>query len=88
VLAIFYVVSIAGLTLTLRELAARLLQDGFDMHRLEAGFLAFTAIQLAGWGLICWTTHRGSRRSLAPPAWVYAAVVGLSWAAILLNRGG
>ncbi|HSU14816.1 hypothetical protein [Longimicrobium sp.] len=87
-LVVFYVVSIAGITLTVREIAVRLMDSGLDASRLQAGFLGFTAVQLAAWGLICRIGYRGSRRSLAPPAWAYAAVTLLSWAAILLNRLG
>jgi len=87
-LAVFYVCSIAGITLTVREILGRLMDVGFDPARLQLNFLLFNAVQLAAWGVICWVSHRGSRRSLAPPAWAYGAVVVLSWAAILLNRIG
>lgn len=87
-LGVLYVGSIVGITLTLRELVARLLDAGIDHGRLQVSFLALQAVLLAGWGLICWTAYRGSRHRLAPPAWAYVAVVALSWAAILLNRLG
>jgi hypothetical protein len=87
-LAVFYVFSIAGITLTLRELLGRLTAVGFDPARMQASFLGLTAALLAGWGLIGWAAYRGSRHSHAPPAWAYAAIVVLSWGAILLNRLG
>jgi hypothetical protein len=88
ILSVLYVLSIAGVTLTLRSVLSRLMEVGFDAGRLQAVFLLFNSVLLVGWGLILWTARRGSRDNLAPPSWVPAAVVLLSWAAILLNRAG
>jgi hypothetical protein len=87
-LAVLYVMSVAGMTLTVRGLVARWMDAGFDVGRLQAGFLLFNAVLLTGWGILCWTARRGSRDNLAPPSWVYAVVVLLSWAAIFLDRAG
>jgi hypothetical protein len=87
-LEIAYVASIAGITLTLRDLIAALLNARFNPGGLPAELLAFSGVLLVGWGLVGWMAYRGSRRGLAPPTWSYAVVVGLSWAAILLNRLG
>src|SRR4051794_8359253 len=85
-LSIVYVLSIAGITLTLRSAVARLMAVGFEPGKMSAGFVLLNAVLLAGWSLTCWTARRGSRDNRAPPSWVVAAVVILSWAAILVNR--
>lgn len=85
-LTVLWVASITGITLTLNDLAGKLMDVGLEPARLEARMLAFNMVILANWAVICWTSYRGSRRNLAPPQWAYVAVVVGMWAAIILNR--
>lgn len=43
-------------------------------------------LTLIGWSLIACLAIRGRRREAVPPVWSIAAVVGLVWVCILLNR--
>lgn len=87
-LTALWVASIAGITLTLNDVAGKLMDVGLDPARLEARMLAFHAVILVNWAVICWTSYRGSRRNLAPPPWAYVAVTAGMWTAIILNRLG
>lgn len=87
-LGILWIASISGITLALSNSAENLMDAGLDPLRLELKVSALNGLMLAGWGMICWLSYRGSRQNLAPPTWAIGIAVGLGWVAILLNRFG
>ena len=87
-LAGLWIASIAGLALTLGSFGSRLMDVGFHPGALGWRIAAIHAICLAAWAVIAWVARRGTRRNQVPPAWSILTLVGLVWAAILLNRAG
>jgi hypothetical protein len=78
----------AGITLSLSSLAGNLMDAGFHPSLLDWKATAVNGLVLATWGVICWLSHRGSRRNVAPPEWAIGIAGGLGLAAMLLNRFG
>lgn len=87
-LAGLWIASIVGAALTLGSLVSRLMDVGFRPNDLGWKVAAIYGICLTGWALIGWTSRPGPHRNHAPPSWVILAIVGLVWAALLVNRVG
>jgi hypothetical protein len=85
-LGILWIASISGITLALGGLAGNLMDAGFYPSLLDWKAVALNGLTLAGWGMICCVSYRGSRHNLAQPTWALSLIVGLIWAGILLNR--
>jgi len=83
-----WIASIVGITFALGTLLSQLLDVGFDLGRANVSRLAVNGLSLCGWCLICFVCYRASRRNETPASWSILAVVGLVWAALLLNRAG
>lgn len=87
-LGILWIASIGGITLALSGLAENLMDAGLDPLRLEWKESTASGLMLAGWGMVCWLSYRGSRHNIAPPTWAIGLAVGLGWVLLLLNRLG
>lgn len=87
-LGILWIASIAGITLALRGLADNLMDAGLYPSLLDWKAAGLNGLMLAGWGMVCWLSYRGSRHNLMPPTWATGIAVGLGWAVILLNQFG
>lgn len=78
------IAAIAGIALAISRLFEALLDTGFHPGRA----VAVEVLVLCGWSLIAWISHRVNRYKEDPRTWAVLTVVGLIWAALLLNRMG
>ncbi|HET7463011.1 MAG TPA: hypothetical protein VFJ82_17290 [Longimicrobium sp.] len=86
ILGVVWVLSIAGITLTLSSLASALMNAGLSPAQLGAKVLLLNSVLLAGGALMSWMAYRGNRRNLVPPTWGIVTLVALVWAGLLINR--
>lgn len=78
------IAAIAGIALGVAGLFGALMDTGFRPDRSAA----VQGLALCGWVVIAVVAYRGKRYNEFPRAWAILTVVGLIWAAILINRAG
>jgi len=80
------IAAIVSITLAVNSLVSHLANVAVEPSRREWISVGVNSTQIIGGAAVLWVVYRARRHNLAPPVWALAAVVLLSWAAILLPR--